>query len=234
MPLGRLACQLRQQLLDVVHDLDRVRAGLALHVEDDRRNCVHPGRELGVFRSPDDLRDIAQPHRCSIAIGDDQVAVGIGILQFVVGVDRIGAQRAIESALRRVDIGIADGGAQIVDVEAMGGKRAQIGLDPDGGALAASDMDDADAGQLRDLLRQPRIGDILDLGQGQGPRRHRQGEDRRVRRVDLEIDRRRRQVRRQQVAGAVDRRLDFLLGDVEVEIEVELQIDDGGAGRADR
>ena len=46
-------------------------------------------------------------------------------------------------------------------------------------------------------------------------RRQREGEDRRVGRIDLVVDRRARQVRRQEVRRRVDRRLHFLLGDVE-------------------
>ena len=50
-----------------------------------------------------------------------------------------------------------------------------------------------------------------------------EGEDRRVGRVDLGVDRRRRQVGGQQIAGGVDRRLHFLLGDVEADVEAEAQ-----------
>ena len=57
-------------------------------------------------------------------------------------------------------------------------------------------------------------------------------EDRGVRRVDLRVDRRRRQVRWQEVAGRVDRRLDLLLRDVEAQVERELERDDRGAGGA--
>ena len=102
------------------------------------------------------------------------------------------------------------------------------------GPLAAADADQADAGQLRDLLRQPGLAQILELGQRHGLRGHRQRQDRRVGRVDLGVDRRRRQVARQQIVRRVDRRLHLLLGDVEAEIEAELQGDDRGAGRACR
>ncbi len=61
-----------------------------------------------------------------------------------------------------------------------------------------------------------------------------QREDRRVGRVDLGVDRRRRQVGRQQRAAGVDRGLHLLLGHVERLVERELQRDDGHAGRAGR
>jgi len=90
-----------------------------------------------------------------------------------------------------------------------------------------------DWGGLPDRLDR-NVGEILDLGQRQGLRGQAQGQDRRVGRVDLGVDRRRRQVGRQQVARSIDRRLHLLLGDVEVERQGELQSDDRGAGRADR
>ena len=77
-------------------------------------------------------------------------------------------------------------------------------------------------GQLRNLLREPRIGQILDLRQRHGLRGERKGQDRRIGRIDLGVDRRRRQIGRQEIAAGVDRRLDLLLGDVEVEIEARI------------
>src|SRR5262249_16580380 len=58
-------------------------------------------------------------------------------------------------------------------------------------------------------------------------------QNRRIRGIDLGVDRRRRQIRWQQVAGCVDRRLYLLLGDVERNGEIELEGDDGCAGGAD-
>ena len=68
---------------------------------------------------------------------------------------------------------------------------------------------------LRDLLREPGLAEIFQIGQRHGFRRDRQRKDRRVGRIDLRIDRRSGQVGRQQVAGSVDGRLHFLFGDVE-------------------
>ena len=59
-----------------------------------------------------------------------------------------------------------------------------------------------------------------------------QRQDRRVGRVDLGVDRRRGQIGGQKIAGGVDRRLHLLLGDVETDVEAELQGDDRGAGGA--
>ena len=54
----------------------------------------------------------------------------------------------------------------------------------------------------------------------------------RVGRIDLAVDRRVRQVARQEGAGGVDGGLHLLLRDVDVEVERELQRDERGAERA--
>src|SRR6185503_3420686 len=82
------------------------------------------------------------------------------------------------------------------------------------------------ARQLRDFLRDTRIDQVLHLGQRQRRRRDRQRQDRRVGWIDFVVDRRRRQVCRQQRSCRVDRGLHFLFGDVETQREAELQRDD--------
>jgi hypothetical protein len=73
--------------------------------------------------------------------------------------------------------------------------------------LAAGERHQAHARDLREFLREARVGEVLDLGQRQGAGGKAEREDRRVGRVHLAVDRRRRQVLRQQVRAGVDRRL---------------------------
>ena len=67
------------------------------------------------------------------------------------------------------------------------------------------------------------------LRQRQRVGRQRQREDRRVGGIGLAVDRRVGQIARQEGAGGVDRRLHLLLGDVDVQFELELQRDDRAA-----
>ena len=127
-----------------------------------------------------------------------------------------------------------DRGAHVVEREAVRRERARVHLDAHRGSLAAADADESDARQLRDLLRDPGVGEILELRQRQCRRRERERHDRRVGRVDLVVDRRARQVGRQERGRRVDRRLHFLLGDVEWKREAELQRDHRCAARARR
>jgi hypothetical protein len=94
------------------------------------------------------------------------------------------------------------------------------------GLLAPADRHQADARELGDLLRQVGIGEVLDLGEGQGIGGEGERQDRRVRRVDLAVDRRARQVAGQEGPRHVDRGLDLLLGHVDLVLERELQRDE--------
>ena len=58
---------------------------------------------------------------------------------------------------------------------------------------------------------------ILHLRHRHGVGHHRERQNRRIRRIDLGVDRRRRKILRQQIAGRIDRRLHFLLGNIEAE-----------------
>ena len=108
-----------QELLDAVDDLDDVGAGLALNVDDQRRRRVHP-RLQAIVLGPDlDLRDIGEPDRRAVAVGDDRFRVIVRVADLIVGVDRRGLRRPVEISLRRVDVEVGDRGAQIVEVDAQ-------------------------------------------------------------------------------------------------------------------
>jgi len=226
--------QVGQLRLDRVDGRDHIRAGLAVHVEDDRGPRVLPRAELHVLGARDDVRDVAQAHRRAVLIGDDQVLVVVDGQQLVVRVDRVRARRPVEAALRAVCVGVGDRGAQLVEAQADRGELASVRLDPHRGPLAARKRHEPDAADLRDLLREPRFDEIAHVGERHAVGGHREREHRRVCGVDLRVHGRRGQVRRQQRAARVDRGLYFLLGDVEREVQAELQRHDRGAGGARR
>jgi hypothetical protein len=67
----------------------------------------------------------------------------------------------------RVAVRVRYGGAQIVDVEAVLRERARIELDAHRRPLPSRDADHAHARQLRDLLREPREAQVLDVDEVQ-------------------------------------------------------------------
>src|SRR5207247_8559353 len=100
----------------------------------------------------------------------------------------------VEVALRLVHVRLRERGAHVLEAEAVGGQRRRVRLDAHGGLLPAADADQPDAGELRYLLRQPRVRQVLDLRQRERGRGEGGGQDRRVGRVRLAVDGRIRQV----------------------------------------
>ena len=231
---GRLACELREQLLDAVHDADRVRAGLPLDIDDDRRDVVHPGGLSGVFNAVDDAGDVLQEDRRAVAIGDDDVVVIAARGELIVGVDLVGLPGAVQRSLRGVDARLHERGAKRFERDAVRRERDRIGLNAHGRLLTAADADQTDTAQLRQLRRETRVDEILDLRQRHRRGRDRERQNRRVGGIGLAVDRRRRQVGWEITLGRVDRGLHLLLRDVDVEAQRELENDHRRAAGARR
>ena len=118
--------------------------------------------------------DIADAHRRSVAIGDDQIVVFVGLEQLIVGVERVGLARAVERAFRQIDVRLAEHRADVLEADAAGGQRLRIDLHADGRLLLAADAHEADAGYLRDLLQQ----DVFRIGVDRGQRQRVRGQRR--------------------------------------------------------
>ncbi len=225
VPAASTVLELRQLAQHAVHRLDHVGAGLALHVDDHGGLARVPAADAAVLQPVDDVGDVAQQHGGVVAIGDDDGLVGGRRVDLVVGRDRVGLGRAVDRALGGRDVGGHDGGAQVLEADAVGGEARQVGLDADGGADVALDRHVADARHLRDLRRQHRVGDVGELAQRRRARGQRQRQHRRVGRVHLGIGGRVGKVARQRRGRGVDAGLHVLRGRVDVAVEVELQRD---------
>ncbi len=132
---GRL--QLRQQRLDAVDHLDHVGARLALHVQHDRRLVVGPGGQAHVLGVVLDAGHVAHAQRRAVLVGDDQVAVGVGGVQLVVGVQGRGTGRAVEAALGAVEVVAGHRAAQVLQAQPGRRQRRRVGAHPHRRALAA-------------------------------------------------------------------------------------------------
>jgi len=97
---------------------------------------------------------------------------------------------AVESALGLIDIGLAQGGAEIFEAHSVRGQRRGIRLNAHGGALAAADADESDSGKLGNFLREGGVGEVLDFGERERFGGERERHDGRVRGIDLAVDRR--------------------------------------------
>ena len=87
---------MRQQGLDAIHRLDNIGPWHALHGEDDGGFFAVPSCQQIVFRPCDRPSDIADLNGRTVAVGNDQLVVGFGLQQLVVGIQRVGHPRAVE------------------------------------------------------------------------------------------------------------------------------------------
>ena len=217
-----------------VDDVDDICAGLTLHIDDQRRRGIRPASELRILGAGHQDRNVLEPYRRAVLVRHHHVAVVVRVANLIIGVDGVGAGRAVERSLRPVLVCVADGGAQIIEIQSVSRHGARVRHHPYRGPLAAADADDADALDLRDLLGDARIDEILHFGERHRLGGHPQYQHRSIGRVDLGVYRRRGQVLRQQIRARADRRLNLLLRDVDGQLQSESQRDHRRAGRTRR
>ena len=182
--------QLGEQRFDAVGGLDDVGAGLALNVQDDGRLLIHPAGHPHILHVVNHLADVANPHGRPVLVGEDDLPKLGGGEDLVVGVDGVGLPFAVEAAFGRVDVVLHQGRAHVLEAQAPGRHGPWVDADAHRGLLVAFDGHQAHPGHFAQFLRQHRIGQIVDLLQGQGVRGDLQRENRRIGRVDFAIDRR--------------------------------------------
>ena len=189
---------------------------------------------LVVFDPVNHGRHVGQHHGRAVAIRDDDRLVILAGQKLVVGVDLVRLMDPVEISQRLIHAGLLQRGANVVKVDAVGQQFRRIDLDANGRFLSAADGDQADARHLRDFLREPGVGEILDLGERKSFRGDGQRQDRRVRRIGFAVNGRRGQARGQISLRGIDRRLHLLFGHVNVQVQHELQGDDRTAAGTDR
>ncbi|MNT70786.1 hypothetical protein D3C72_2092070 [compost metagenome] len=117
-----------------------------------------PGLYISVFRAVDDPRHILEVHGGAIFVGNDQLGIFVGVKQLVVGGQGRDAAVAVERTFGEVEAGLLDGLAQVGQGQPQGGELFWRGLDTNGRALLASDVDQADAIDLAQLTCQQGFG----------------------------------------------------------------------------
>ena len=214
--MGQRRLQLREQGFDPIDDLDDIGPRLALNVHNHRRRFVGPSGKADILGIVLGIGHLGQPHRTTIAVGDDQAPIIRRRPNLVIGINDRGTGRPVEHALGLVHIGTGDGHPQVFQAHAIRSQRIGVGPDAHGRPLTAADADQPNPRQLRYFLRQAGIDQILHLEQRQGFRTDSQGQDRRIRRVDLVVNGRHRQVGGQKAGGGINGGLDGLFGDIQI------------------
>ena len=202
--------ELRQRLLDEVHGLDHIGAGLALDREKDRRGRTQPGAERRILGRNHRAADIADTNRGAVHVSQNVVVEPARGQELIVGRQRVSVLAAVEYALRLIDCAVGERRSHRFEIEPFRGKLGRVELDPDRRILLAADADQTDAGHLRELLRQNAVGVVADLGDRKRIRGERDQQDRRVGRIGLPVDRRIEQICGQLARRCIDRRLDGL------------------------
>ena len=177
------------------------------------------------------FRDVAEPDRRAIAVGDHQIAILRRMGRLVVGVDLIMVVVVLDRALWTIRVGRGERGADVLKPNAVVEDRTGVDLDPHRRQRRAGDIDLADARKLRQPLLQNVGGEVIKLPRGVGRRRHGDDHDRRVSGIDFMVGRVLAQAGRQIDPGGDDGRLDVSRRAIDVAIKPELK---GDAGRAER
>ena len=199
--------------------------GLALDRQTLGRLAVEPGAGALVLHAVLDLGDVAEPDRRAVAPGDDDLAEPGGVENLVVRVERDGLVRPGQVAVRPVDAGCRDRGADVLDADAARRQRRRVDPHQHGVGLLAENARFGDAADARQTLRHHRKGIVV-----KAIDRYRVGMDRvdqhgTVGRVGLPVGRRVRHVARQQAGCRLDRLLHVLRRGVDIAVEFELHRD---------
>ena len=215
----------RQKRFDAVNDADDVGAGLPLNIEDHRRSVIEPSGLAGVFDAINYVRDVLDADGRAVLISNDDGLVLRAVEDLIVSANGISLPRTIDIALGLVHIGRGQGCTQVFQAQTKGGQGRGIGLHPHSGFLAAADGHQADSRELRNLLRQRGIGQVLHLLQRHGVAAQRQSQDWGVGRIHFAVNGRIRQVRGKKRASGIDGGLHLLFSNIDVLLEIELQRD---------
>ena len=142
------ALQFRQLVFDALHRLDDIGAGLTLDIDHDSRHTLVKAADPAVLESVDDVGHITEQDRSSVAVGHNDIAVGISRGELVVGSDGVGLVRAVERAFGAGDVRRDDHIAQILERDTVIGETREVGLDADSRADIALHGDASHTGNF--------------------------------------------------------------------------------------
>ena len=119
----------RQPRLDRVDDRDRIGPRLPVDTNGDPILAVVAARQKAVLDAVDDRADVGETNRRAIPVGDDLAQVLGSLCQLAFRLDHSGALRTVQRTRRKVHIGGADGGGNLIDANPSGGQLIRIDLD---------------------------------------------------------------------------------------------------------
>jgi hypothetical protein len=155
--------QLRKQLLNPIHGLNDVSAGLPLNIHQNCGFASHPGRQLLVLDAVDHIGDVAEFYRRPVAIGDDQRPISVRGEKLIVRTDHVGLPGPVEASLGSIHVRLGDGISKVFRTQAERRHGGRIELNTHRRLLIAFDGHQSHSRNLAQLLGQQRVGKIVDL-----------------------------------------------------------------------
>src|SRR4029450_9359985 len=233
LDVGRdLGAEARQLRLHALDHRDRVLAGLAAYLHDDRRHPVEARRRPLLLGPVLGVADVAHADRYAVEGGHHEVVEGAGLGDAAHRPQRRLVEPGGHVAPGQVGILGNEGIAHVGDRDLVGGQPIGVDPDADGAGQAAHDTDLADAGRPLATWRHGLVGELGQLAE-RALAGERDGDHRRLVVVELRDDRR-QDFARQVADGDGDLVAHVLGGHVDLAIQIERDDDDHRAGPGDR
>ena len=229
-PGRKRSSQARKNLLNPLDGLDDVRARLSLNIKQHRWLIAlsrrrDPRGQPVVFHAVRNVRHILQPNWAPVSICENDRLEILRLEDLIIRTESEGLLVAIEAPLGGINVGLRNRGTGVFQAQPLRSQRRRVDLHTHRRLLIAFDRDKPDSTYLAELLREDRVGEIINLLEGKVIRSDREREDWSIRRIDLVKSWRIRHVRRKQSARRVDGRLHVLAGFVNLSPQNELQGD---------
>jgi len=161
----------RQEFPDRLHHLHRIGSRLTLDGQNNGAGAaglvIIPARHFVVFHTVDDLSQILETHRRTIAIGHNERTVGGGFSKLAGCLNGKGLVLAIKGSRGEVDVGTGDGVADVVEPDSHGSQGLGIDLHPHGVFLRPIDLYLGDPVHHGDALRHEGVGIFVNHRQRQ-------------------------------------------------------------------
>ena len=226
--------EIRHQSAHAIHGLDDVRAGLPENNDQNPGFAICQAEVVHVRHRVLHIRHVSQSHRGAVMIGDYQRAVLVRGKKLIIVGELLGDRSVRYLSLGLIGVGQIQRVAHRVQAHSELVEQHRIDFDSHGRRRRTVREHLAHSIHLRKLLRQNRVGRVIQTGHRNCVRSERQNQDGSVRGVDLAIGRIARQIGRKLAARGIDGRLHIASSGINVPVQIKLQRDAGRAQLARR
>ena len=144
--------EFRHQSLDRVDQRDGIGAGRLLDRDPLGRFIVEKGADTHVLHRVERIADILDAHRRAVAIGNDDVAVSLGVEQLIIRLERDHLVGAFDRTLWFINRRVHERIAYVFETDAMRGEGGRVHLHARGIQLLAEDRHLPDSRHCRQPL----------------------------------------------------------------------------------